>query len=33
MYLLAIVIYLGARMMRKSQGIDLDKVYKEIPVE
>ena len=33
MYLLAIIIYLAARMMRKSQGIDLDKVYKEIPVE
>ncbi len=33
MYLLAIVIYFGARMYRKKQGIDLDNVYKEIPVE
>lgn len=33
MYVLAIVIYLGARMYRKKQGIDLDNVYKEIPVE
>ncbi|MCC7162530.1 MAG: APC family permease [Anaerolineae bacterium] len=33
MYLLAIVIYIGARMYRKQQGVDLDNVYKEIPVE
>jgi amino acid transporter len=33
MYLLAIAIYVGARMVRKRQGVDLDKVYKEIPVE
>jgi len=33
MYLLAVVIYVVARMVRKGQGIDLDKVYKEIPVE
>jgi amino acid transporter len=33
MYLLALVIYLGFRMYRKQQGIDIDKVYQEIPVE
>lgn len=33
MYVLAIAIYLGARMYRKRQGVDLDNVYKEIPVE
>jgi len=33
MYALAIIIYVGARMYRKKQGIDLDNVYKEIPVE
>lgn len=33
MYLLALGIYLGARMYRKSQGVDIANVYKEIPVE
>ncbi|MGH2523313.1 MAG: APC family permease, partial [Anaerolineales bacterium] len=33
MYLLAIVIYAGARYYRKSQGVDLGLVYKEIPAE
>jgi len=33
MYLLAIIIYVAAKFYRKSQGVDLDKVYKEIPVE
>lgn len=33
MYGLAIVIYIGARIYRKNQGVDLDNVYKEIPVE
>ncbi len=33
MYVLALVIYLGFRAYRKREGIDIDKVYKEIPVE
>jgi len=33
MYLLAIVIYIVARIVRRGQGIDLDMVYKEIPAE
>lgn len=33
MYLLALVIYLGFRAYRKREGIDIDKVYQEIPVE
>jgi amino acid transporter len=33
MYLLALVIYLGFKMYRKRQGIDIDKIYEEIPVE
>ena len=33
MYLLAVVIYLVARSVRKSQGVDLRIVYKEIPAE
>ena len=32
-YVLAIVIYLVARAMRKSQGIDLSRIHHEIPVE
>ncbi len=32
-YLLALVIYLVFRAYRKRQGIDIDKVHKEIPVE
>jgi hypothetical protein len=27
------VVYYGARMVRKSQGIDIDLVYKELPPE
>jgi basic amino acid/polyamine antiporter, APA family len=33
MYVLAIVIYAGARIIRNRQGIDLSLVNKEIPVE
>jgi hypothetical protein len=33
MYALAAVIFLGFSSYRKRQGIDVDKVYKEIPVE
>jgi len=32
-YLLAIVIYVVARIVRKGQGIDLDRIHHEIPVE
>ena len=33
MYALAIIIYVIAKIYRRSQGIDLNAVYKEIPVE
>jgi basic amino acid/polyamine antiporter, APA family len=33
MYLLAIVVYVFARLIRKQQGIDLGLINKEIPVE
>ena len=33
MYVLAIVIYVVARIVRKRQGIDLGLINKEIPVE
>jgi amino acid transporter len=33
MYVLAILIYVGARLIRRRQGIDLGLVNKEIPVE
>jgi APA family basic amino acid/polyamine antiporter len=33
MYLLALVIYVVAKIVRKRQGIDLNAVYQEIPVE
>jgi hypothetical protein len=33
MYLLALVIYVGARIIRNRQGIDLGLINKEIPVE
>jgi hypothetical protein len=33
MYLLALIIYIVAKIYRKRQGIDLSAVYKEIPVE
>jgi APA family basic amino acid/polyamine antiporter len=33
MYLLALVIYFGFRIYRTRQGIDVKKIYEEIPVE
>jgi hypothetical protein len=33
MYGLAAAIYYGFSAYRRKQGIDVDKVYKEIPVE
>jgi amino acid transporter len=33
MYVLALVIYVVAKVYRKSQGIDLNAIYREIPVE
>jgi basic amino acid/polyamine antiporter, APA family len=33
MYILAILIYVGSRLFRRSQGMDLKMVYDEIPVE
>ncbi|MBI3648284.1 MAG: APC family permease [Actinobacteria bacterium] len=33
MYVLALVIYVVAKVYRKSQGIDLKAIYQEIPVE
>jgi APA family basic amino acid/polyamine antiporter len=33
MYLLALLIYVGFRWYRKREGIDIDKIYEEIPVE
>ncbi len=33
MYLLALGMYVGAKFYRKSRGIDVDLIYKEIPVE
>jgi basic amino acid/polyamine antiporter, APA family len=33
MYVLAILIYVGSRLLRRSQGMDLKMVYDEIPVE
>ena len=33
MYLLALALYLGFRFYRKRQGVDIDKIYEEIPVE
>lgn len=33
LYLLAIVLYFGFKQYRKRQGIEIDNVYKEIPVE
>ena len=32
-YVLAIVIFVGARIVRNRQGIDLSLINKEIPVE
>jgi hypothetical protein len=33
MYGLALVVYLGFKFYRKKEGIDINKIYKEIPVE
>jgi hypothetical protein len=33
MYVLAFVIFVGARLIRNRQGIDLRLINKEIPVE
>ncbi len=33
MYLLALVIYIGFKAYRKREGIDINKIYEEIPVE
>jgi len=33
MYLLALILYLVFKQMRKSQGIDIDRVHQEIPAE
>ncbi len=33
MYLLALVIYVGFKAYRRRQGIDINKIYDEIPVE
>jgi hypothetical protein len=33
MYGLAIVLYVGAKLVRRAQGINLNMVYGEIPVE
>jgi hypothetical protein len=32
-YIVAVVIYVVARVVRKRQGIDLDRIHHEIPVE
>jgi uncharacterized membrane protein YqjE len=33
LYALAVVIYVGSRIYRRSQGMDLSMVYGEIPAE
>jgi APA family basic amino acid/polyamine antiporter len=33
MYVLALIIYVGFRWYRRREGIDIDKIYAEIPVE
>jgi len=33
MYVLALALYFGFKLFRKRQGIDIDKIYEEIPVE
>lgn len=33
MYLLALAIYIGFKLYRKREGIDINKIYDEIPVE
>lgn len=33
MYLLALLIYIGFKLYRRREGIDINKIYEEIPVE
>ena len=33
MYLLALAIYVGFKLYRRREGIDINKIYEEIPVE
>jgi basic amino acid/polyamine antiporter, APA family len=33
LYVLALAIYVGSRVLRKRQGIDMGMVHKEIPAE
>ena len=33
MYALALIIYVGFKWWRKREGIDINKIYEEIPVE
>ncbi len=33
MYVLALIIYVGFKWYRRREGIDIDKIYEEIPVE
>ncbi|HKM74824.1 MAG TPA: hypothetical protein VJZ32_00225 [Candidatus Bathyarchaeia archaeon] len=33
LYVIAIVLYFGFKFYRKKQGFDMDKIYKQIPVE
>jgi hypothetical protein len=33
MYLLAIIVYAVAKVLRRQQGIDLSAIHREIPVE
>ena len=33
MYILALVIYVGFKLYRRREGIDINKIYEEIPVE
>jgi APA family basic amino acid/polyamine antiporter len=33
MYVLALIIYIGAKIVRRRQGIDLSAIHREIPVE
>jgi len=33
LYVIAVVLYFGFKIYRKKQGFDMDKIYKQIPVE
>jgi hypothetical protein len=33
LYLISLIVYISAKGLRKKQGIDLEKIYGEIPVE